>query len=112
MEKVGNLNSYKTIPTLSNKKDNKYNDICIINLNIETMSNENKTLRFKTNIKCGGCVAKITPVLNEAEGICHWEVDTTHKDKILTVLSDGITEQKIIQKVQEAGYKIELLNTQ
>ena len=68
-----------------------------------------KTLKFKTNINCGGCVAKITPFLNEAEGVCHWDVDTTNKDKILSVHSEGITEKEVIQKVQEAGFKIEPL---
>lgn len=74
------------------------------------MNTENKNLQFKTNINCGGCVAKVTPFLNEAEGIEHWEVDTTSKDKVLSVNSDGITKEEIIQKVQEAGFKIEILN--
>ena len=74
------------------------------------MNESDKTLKFKTNINCGGCVAKVTPFLNEAEGICHWDVDITNKDKILSVHSEGITEQEVIRKVQEAGYKIELLN--
>jgi len=73
------------------------------------MNTENKNLQFKTNINCGGCVAKVTPFLNEADGICHWEVDTTGKDKILSVHSDGITKDEVIQKVQAAGFKIELL---
>lgn len=71
------------------------------------MKTLDKTLKFKTNINCGGCVAKVTPFLNEADGVCHWEVDTTNKDKILSVHSEGITEQEVIQKVQEAGFKIE-----
>lgn len=74
------------------------------------MDTENKNLQFKTNINCGGCLAKVTPFLNEAEGICHWEVDTNNKDKILSVHSEGITKEEVIQKVQEAGFKIELLN--
>jgi len=74
------------------------------------MTIENKNLQFKTNINCGGCLAKVTPFLNEADGICHWEVDTINKDKILSVHSDGITKEEVIQKVQEAGFKIELLN--
>jgi len=74
------------------------------------MNTENKKLQFKTNIKCGGCVAKVTPFLNNAEGIGHWEVDTTNKDKILSVQSDGITREEVIQKVQEAGFTIESLN--
>lgn len=73
------------------------------------MNTNDKILKFKTNINCGGCVAKITPFLNEAEGVCHWEVDTANKDKILSVRSEGITEEEVIQKVQEAGFKIEKL---
>lgn len=68
-----------------------------------------QTLKFKTNINCGGCVAKVTPFLNEGEGICHWDVDTASKDKILSVHSEGITEEEVMQKVKEAGFKIELL---
>jgi len=74
------------------------------------MNTENKNLQFKTNINCGGCVAKVTPFLNEAEGIGHWEVDTTHKDKILSVHTEGITREQVIKKVQQAGFKIESLN--
>ncbi len=73
------------------------------------MNKNNKTLKFKTNINCGGCLAKVTPFLNNADGICHWDVDTANKDKILSVNSEGITEEEVIQKVQEAGFKIELL---
>lgn len=74
------------------------------------MRTENNTLQFKTNINCDGCVAKVTPFLNEATGISHWEVNTANKDKILTVNTDGITKEEIIRKIQEAGFKIELFN--
>ncbi len=73
------------------------------------MKTNDKTLKFKTNINCNGCVEKVTPFLNDADGICHWDVDTTNRDKILSVHSEGITEEDVIQKVQEAGYKIEIL---
>ncbi len=73
------------------------------------MSTENTTLRFKTNIKCGGCIATVSPFLNGAPGISHWEVDTAGMDKILTVQSDGISEEEVIRIVQKAGYKIEVL---
>jgi copper chaperone CopZ len=69
-----------------------------------------ETLKFKTTIKCSGCEAKVTPFLNEANGINHWEVDTNSQDKILSVHSEGITTKEVIKKVQEAGFKIELLN--
>ncbi|MDZ4667329.1 MAG: heavy-metal-associated domain-containing protein [bacterium] len=74
------------------------------------MNTENNNLQFKTNINCSGCVAKVTPFLNETEGICDWEVDISSKNKILSVHSEGITNEEVIQKVQEAGFKIELLN--
>jgi copper chaperone CopZ len=54
---------------------------------------ENKQFQFKTNINCGGCIASVKPHLDNAEGICHWEVDTANKDKVLTVKSEGITER-------------------
>ncbi|MDH6309296.1 copper chaperone [Dysgonomonas sp. PFB1-18] len=66
-----------------------------------------KTFTFKTNINCGGCIAKVTPFMDAVEGISSWNVDTTNKNKILTVVSDGITESKIIETVKEAGFNIE-----
>jgi copper chaperone len=74
------------------------------------MENSIQNLQFKTNINCGGCVASVKPHLDNAEGICHWEVDTQSKDKIFTVRSEGITKDQIIETVQKAGFKIELLN--
>lgn len=74
------------------------------------MNEQNKTLQFKTNINCGGCVATVTPFLNEVPGPGNWEVDTTNPNKILTIQPEGISEQDIIKKVEEAGYKIERLN--
>jgi copper chaperone len=65
--------------------------------------------KFKTNINCNGCVEKVSPFLINADGICHWDVDTANKDKILSVHSEGITEEEVIQKVKDAGFKIELL---
>ena len=70
---------------------------------------EHKTLRFKTNIKCGGCIAQVSPALNEAEGISHWEVDTADKNLILTVKSEGISQDDIVKVVRKAGYTIDPL---
>ena len=71
---------------------------------------ENKQFQFKTNINCGGCIASVKPHLDKAEGICHWEVDTNNKDKVLTVKSEGITQEQVIETVQKAGFKIEPLS--
>src|SRR5690606_29128046 len=40
---------------------------------------EGATYQFKTNINCEACVAKVTPTLNNVEGISHWEVNTNSK---------------------------------
>jgi len=74
---------------------------------MNTKSNEKETFVFKTNIKCGGCAATVTPFLNAVQGISQWSVDTTHIDKILSVTSNGISESEIIDTVQRAGFKIE-----
>ncbi|MGN6492573.1 MAG: heavy-metal-associated domain-containing protein [Agriterribacter sp.] len=70
---------------------------------------DNKNLQFKININCGGCLEKATPFLNNAEGICHWQVNINDKDKVLTVHSKGITEAEVIAAVQKAGFKAEPL---
>lgn len=71
---------------------------------------ENKNFQFKTNINCSGCVAKVSPFLDGAEGLGQWEVDTMSRDKVLTVSSEGVTEQEIVEAVNKAGFKIEPLS--
>lgn len=66
-----------------------------------------ETVQFKTNIKCSGCIATVTPVLNELVGQDNWEVDLQSPDKILTVSTDEAGEQEIKQAVEKAGYKAE-----
>ena len=77
---------------------------------MNTQSNEKETFIFKTNINCAGCVAKVTPVLDTTNGIETWTVDTTNRDKILSVISNGISKSEIIDTVQKAGFKIEDLS--
>jgi copper chaperone len=67
-----------------------------------------KTLQFKTNINCGGCIAKATPVLNAEKSIKEWNVDTNASAKILTVKSD-LDADTIIDIVKKAGFVAEKL---
>ncbi|UNZ00228.1 hypothetical protein MQE36_07760 [Zhouia spongiae] len=69
----------------------------------------NKELQFKTNLNCGGCVSKIQSDMDNAAGICHWNVDTANDDKILTVKSEGITEDEVIAIVKSKGFRAEPL---
>ena len=66
-----------------------------------------ETLQFKTNINCGGCIAKVTPFLNQLEDVEDWRVDTNNSDKILTVSGEDITSDLIESTVQKAGFTIE-----
>ena len=67
-----------------------------------------ETIKFKTTIKCNGCVATVTPSLNEAVGANNWQVDINNPDKILTVFTDEQSkETEVIQKLQVVGYKAE-----
>lgn len=66
-----------------------------------------ETVQFKTNINCGGCVAKVTPVLNKETGIKHWAVDTNSPHKILTIEKDGISQDEIMTAIKKTGFQIE-----
>ena len=67
------------------------------------------TLKFKTNIKCAGCIATVTPYLDNLTEVENWEVDTVNPDKILTVSSERISPEEIISKLKEAGYNAETI---
>ena len=66
-------------------------------------------IQFKTNIKCGGCIATVTPFLDKTVGAGHWQVDTASPHKVLTVQAEGVLAEQVQKAVQQAGYKAELL---
>lgn len=64
--------------------------------------------KFKTNINCGNCVAKVKPFLDKVEGMDNWSVDTDSEDKILTTeVSDKTTREQVIDAVENVGFDIE-----
>lgn len=70
-----------------------------------------ETSKFKTNIKCGGCIAAVSPYLDRLPGIEHWEVDIQDPDKILTIQGKaGPSDQEVISTLEKAGYKAEKLS--
>lgn len=69
-----------------------------------------ETLKFKTNINCGGCIAKVTPSLNETIGESNWQVDTQNPNKVLTVSGTQVSKDEVIKAVKKAGFKAEELN--
>lgn len=67
-------------------------------------------LKFKSTIKCGGCINTVTPELDKLEAIHQWEVDLQHPDRILTVEGDNLNPNSIVQTLAAVGYKAELIS--
>ena len=65
-----------------------------------------KTSTFKTNAKCGGCVAKIETSLNTAVARNQWNIDLSTPDRILTITSD-LSDEEVVRLVTAAGLKAE-----
>ena len=66
-------------------------------------------MELKTNIMCGSCIAKVTPVLNEVAGENKWKVDIQDPQKTLSVISGNVNETQIINALQKIGYIAELI---
>jgi hypothetical protein len=62
--------------------------------------------RYKTNLNCGSCVAKVTPHLNAESRIRRWSVDTENPDKVLTVEGDGVGAEAVGKMVEAAGFRV------
>lgn len=71
-----------------------------------------ETLKFKTNINCGGCVKSVTPHLNSLDEVESWKVDTNNPDKILEVEAEEDAKEKVEETVKRAGFEIEALPKQ
>lgn len=69
-----------------------------------------KTLKFKSNINCTGCLSKVTPVLNDEKAIEKWDVDLESDDRILTVETSNLDAEKVKQTVKKAGFELEELS--
>jgi hypothetical protein len=48
---------------------------------------------------------KVKADFDSADGICEWNVDTANNDKILTVKSDGITQDEIMPSLRKKALK-------
>ncbi len=73
-----------------------------------------QTLRFKTDLKCAGCMYAIKPYMDALEGIESWNVDLESKEKIVEVVTKTASKEEIKKAIEdaisEAGYSAELVN--
>lgn len=67
------------------------------------------TLKFKTNINCTGCLSKVTPFLDQENGIEKWEVDLQSDKRVLTVETSNLDKEELQQTVQKAGFNAEAI---
>lgn len=65
------------------------------------------TYTYKTNINCGGCIAKVTPHLDAETRIKSWNVNTDDPNKLLTVEVESLDSHEVMALVQHAGFQIE-----
>lgn len=71
---------------------------------------ENKEIKFKTNLNCGGCVSKVRADLDSTIGVEKWNVDTANPDKILTVSSDTASNDEVIAIIKSKGFTAEVID--
>jgi copper chaperone CopZ len=63
------------------------------------------TKQFKTNLRCGSCVASVKPYLDRALGVDTWDIDIASPNKTLTISGNaqaGVVEEAVAQ----AGYQV------
>lgn len=66
-------------------------------------------IKLKTNVKCGACVAAITPDMGALKA-SKWSVDLTHPDRILQVEGE-VTEENVKTALTRAGYNGESIHS-
>ncbi|MCP9746899.1 heavy-metal-associated domain-containing protein [Lacihabitans sp. CS3-21] len=61
-------------------------------------------MKFKSNINCQNCVAKVKNTLDGLVGENAWKVDTDNPAKILEVSNNDITPSEIVNKLKRIGF--------
>lgn len=65
---------------------------------------EIREIKFTSNIKCQGCIAKIAPFFSAEPAIRTWHVEVGHPQKVLTVETHLGTDA-ICVLVAKAGFR-------
>ena len=68
-----------------------------------------KTFKFKTNLKCNNCVAKVKEQLDAASEIQSWDIDLKSPDRTLTIEAEDEKVVGLVEKIlTDAGYRAEV----
>jgi copper chaperone len=95
--------NFQVLPSVTEVIESRYP--LLVNGTKDFNCNEMEKIKFKTNIKCSACVAKVTPYLDEVAGENLWQVDLVDPARTLTV--DNGDDKKIVEALLKAGYKAE-----
>ena len=62
-------------------------------------------MKFKTNIKCDGCIATVSPILDRTVGVGNWSVDLGSPLRILSVGTVEGSANEIKAALAAVGYQ-------
>ncbi len=62
--------------------------------------------RYRTDLHCGACVARVRPLLDAAPDVARWDADTNGPQAVLTVEGTGITAARVADLIRPAGYHV------
>jgi len=74
-----------------------------------TTNDTGELLRYRTNINCDGCIARVGPVLDALAGAGNWRVDTGDRNKILYVQAKDLSAAALTEAIISAGFRAEPL---
>lgn len=66
-------------------------------------------MKFKTNINCNNCKRTVSAFIGKEPAITNWEVDLDNPDKILSVEADKLSPADVVQLLQKAGFKAQVI---
>jgi copper chaperone len=61
-------------------------------------------MKFKSNINCQNCVAKVKNTLDGLVGENAWKVDIDNPAKILEVSNKAISPSEVVNKLKRIGF--------
>lgn len=67
-------------------------------------------MKFKSNINCQNCVAKVKNTLDTLVGAEAWNVDTENASKILEISNPEASPAEVVNKLKRIGFTAELID--
>jgi hypothetical protein len=62
--------------------------------------------RYRTDLHCGACVARVRPLLDAAPDVRRWTADTNGPQAVLMVEGEGITAERVDALIRPAGFHV------